>query len=120
MINDTVAIEPSNERDTLLARANEVLVAMLKHEWTGLFKDFIANMLEEEETPTAKMINNFNILTLLLHEGLDSWDGNMTASEAETFRNSIDEDMRHILKIACRVLQNKFSVDRRLLISHCL
>jgi hypothetical protein len=67
VINDTVIVETSKERDTLLARANEVLVAMLKHEWTGLFKDFIANMLEDEETPTNKMVNNFSILTLLLH-----------------------------------------------------
>jgi len=80
LINDTIAIESSNERNTLLARANEVLVAMLKHEWTGLFKDFISNMLEEgEETPTSKLVNNFSILTLLLQESLDCWDGNMTA-----------------------------------------
>jgi len=47
LIQDIVAVGDRNMKlDTLLRSANTALIAMLKYEWDGLFKEFIRHMAE--------------------------------------------------------------------------
>lgn len=101
------AVEAGEEARAELLRANEVLVALLKHEWNGLFKDFVSSFLTLEDCSPNKQINNFRLLQAVIAEGFSSWDQTLTTAQRDGFRSSIDHDMRDILKIVVRTLRDE-------------
>jgi Exportin 1-like protein len=89
-----------------------VLVVLLKHEWNGLFKDFVANFASLDNYNPHKLINNFRLLQAVIAEGFASWDHTVTTAQRDAFRASIDNHMRDILKIVVRTLRDDRPANR--------
>lgn len=105
---------------SVLLQLNQVLVGMLRYEWDSLFKDFVSNMESAgTDLPLGVLLNNLTILRLLLEEGFSTIEERVSPSEFQRFRDSLEQDMRCVLKLLSQCLQSE-GTDRPEKVSKCL
>lgn len=104
----------------LLHSYNKALVAILRLEWRELLGVFVANLeVEGLNTSPIKVLHNLTILKMLLSEGFGAPEGIVSSAEAHHFRETLERDMRSILKYLCLCLHDE-GTERYQRILRCL
>jgi hypothetical protein len=105
----------------LLLELNRALVSVFRYECDALFRDFVRNLDEMglNDAP-GKVLNNLTLLQLLFSEGFDFENALTSAAEQRNLRESIEQNVRSILKYFCLCLRNDGGREGMVRTSHCL
>lgn len=71
------------------------------------------------DLPLSILLNNLTILRLLLEEGFNTIEERVSPYEFQRFRDSLDQDMRCVLKLLCQCLQSE-GAERPAKVRKCL
>mmetsp|Transcript_2949 Transcript_2949/g.4074 ORF Transcript_2949/g.4074 Transcript_2949/m.4074 type:complete len:1084 (+) Transcript_2949:39-3290(+) len=100
---------------TMLLKLNEVLVAIVKHDWPHRWPNFIVDLVHSSRKSECFCANNMAILRLLSEEVFEYSLGQMTQDKIKSMKQSLNTEFSLISELCNFILEN--STDAHLLMT---